>query len=259
MLISVHKLVYNLIKFENITNKEDMNESPIYKILRDTPYGLNIFKKEKIEQLENKIVWKDSKPYVVCLIRNREILLKPEEIVRQLYIAALIEDYGYPKSRIKLERSVHFGREKKSADIVIFDKDRPAVEYIIVEVKKPNEKLGKEQLKSYCNATGCPIGVWTNGSQISKYNRKNPNYFEEITALPNSEQSLSDILKERYTLKDLIIKDKIPNEGKSLKQIILSLEDEVLTNAGVDAFEEVFKLIFTKLYDEHQSKTDIER
>ena len=28
------------------------------------------------------------------------------------------------------------------------------------------------------------------------------------------------------------------------------LEDEVLANAGVDVFEEVFKLIFTKLYDE---------
>jgi len=36
------------------------------------------------------------------------------------------------------------------------------------------------------------------------------------------------------------------------------LEDDVLANAGVDVFEEVFKLIFTKLYDEHQSKTDKE-
>ena len=34
------------------------------------------------------------------------------------------------------------------------------------------------------------------------------------------------------------------------------MEDDVLANAGVDVFEEVFKLIFTKLYDECQSKTD---
>jgi len=136
-----------------------MNESPIYKILKNTPYGLNIFKPERVKNLEEKIVWKDSEPYVVCLIRNKEILLKPEEVVRQLYLLVLIEDYKYPKNLIKLERSIHFGREKKSADIVIFDKDRPTVEYIIIEVKKPNEKLGKEQLKSYCNATGCPIGV----------------------------------------------------------------------------------------------------
>jgi len=34
------------------------------------------------------------------------------------------------------------------------------------------------------------------------------------------------------------------------------MEDEVLANAGVDVFEEVFKLIFTKLYDEHKSQED---
>ena len=59
-----------------------------------------------------------------------------------------------------------------------------------------------------------------------------------------------------YLVKDLIIKDKIPSEGKSLKTIITEMEDEVLANAGVDVFEEVFKLIFTKLYDEHKSQQD---
>lgn len=31
------------------------------------------------------------------------------------------------------------------------------------------------------------------------------------------------------------------------------MEDEVLANAGVDVFEELFQLIFTKLYDEMES------
>jgi type I restriction enzyme M protein len=136
-----------------------MNESPIYKILKDTPYGLNFFTSQRIKRLEEKLFWKDSKPYVVCLIRNKEVLLKPEEVVRQLYVSSLLEDYKYPNSRIKLEHKVSFGREKKSADIVIFDKNDPTVVYIIVEVKKPTEKDGKEQLKSYCHATGCSIGV----------------------------------------------------------------------------------------------------
>ena len=34
------------------------------------------------------------------------------------------------------------------------------------------------------------------------------------------------------------------------------MEDEVLANAGVDVFEEVFRLIFTKLYDEMESADD---
>ena len=59
--------------------------------------------------------------------------------------------------------------------------------------------------------------------------------------------------------RDLVIKDKLANERKSLKDIILEMEDEVLANAGVDVFEEVFKLIFTKLYDEYLSRDDKNR
>jgi len=227
-------------------------------ILKDSNYHLSLFKKSDIENLENKIEIKKGKAFINCIIRNKPILLKPEEIVRQLYTQRLIDYYGYPQKRIAFEYPVNFGREKKSADIVIFDKDRPDTPYIIVELKKPRLKDGKNQLRSYCNATGAPIGVWSNGEKISHYNRKDPNYFEDITDIPRANQSLKDILCERFTLKNLIIKDKIPNEGKSLKDIILEMEDEVLANAGVDVFEEVFKLIFTKLYDELQSKKDKE-
>jgi len=227
-------------------------------ILRDSHYNLTIFTKEEINQLKKIINFKldKNKPYIKCLIRDKDILLKPEEVVRQLYIMKLLNHYQYPKEKIRLEYPINFGREVKYADIVVFDKDRPNVVYIVVELKKPKLLDGKRQLRSYCNATGSPIGVWTNGEQISHYNRKDPNYFEDITDIPNIFQTLEDIIKERFTLKDLIIKDKIPNEGKSLKTIILEMEDEVLANAGVDVFEEVFKLIFTKLYDEQKSKND---
>ena len=225
-------------------------------ILKDSNYSISLFTESEIKDLESQITSKDGKAYINCIIRNKDILLKPEEIIRQLYAAKLIDKYGYPKKRINFEHPVSFGREVKSADIVIFDKDRPTVEYIIVEVKKPKLKEGKEQLKSYCNATGAPIGVWTNGGQISHYNRKDPNIFADITDIPKEDQTLEDILKEQFTWRDLIIRDKIPNEGKSLKDIITEMEDEVLANAGVDVFEEVFKLIFVKLYDERKSQND---
>ena len=225
-------------------------------ILKDSDYHLSLFSNSEIQKLEKNIIEKNGKPYINCIIREKEVQLRPEEIVRQFYALKLINEYGYPKKRIRFEHPVQFGRETKSADIVVFDKDRPTVEYIIVEVKKPKLKDGKEQLRSYCNATGSPIGVWTNGAQISHYNRKDPNFFEDITDIPKADQTLEDILKECFTWKDLILKDKIPNEGKSLKDIITEMEDEVLANAGVDVFEEVFKLIFTKLYDETKSQKD---
>jgi type I restriction enzyme M protein len=192
-------------------------------------------------------------PYIKCLVRAKEIKLTPEEAIRQLYLRILHEDYGYPLDRIELEYGVSFGREKKRADIVIFDKQDSRAIYIIVEVKKPKLKDGKEQLKSYCNATGAPIGVWSNGDSISYYHRKAPNFFEDISEIPKATQKLSDILTERWTIKDLVAKDKLVNERKSLKDLILEMEDEVLANAGVDVFEELFKLIFTKLFDEMSS------
>lgn len=226
-------------------------------ILKDSNYSLSQFDTEKIELLEEKIKTKDVRgketPFVYCLVRKKDIKLTPEEAVRQLYLMVLHDDYGYPVSRMELEYIVTFGREKKRADIVIFDKDQTATPYIIVELKSPKLKDGKEQLKSYCNGTGAPIGVWTNGDSISYYHRKDPNYFEDIPNIPHACEKLSDILSERWTIDDLIKKDKLVNERKSLKDLILEMEDEVLANAGVDVFEEVFKLIFTKLYDEMES------
>ena len=227
-------------------------------ILRDSDYKLGQFKDEKITKLENNIVFKQDKKgsdiaYIECLIRKKQIILTPEEVVRQLYLMVLIDDYHYPNSRIAVEESVSFGREKKRADIVVFDAQQLTVPYIIVELKKPKLKDGKEQLKSYCNATGAPIGVWTNGESISYYNRRDPNYFIDIPSIPKSTQKLTDILTERWTIQTLVDNDKLIKERKSLKDLILEMEDEVLANAGVDVFEELFQLIFTKLFDELSS------
>lgn len=227
-------------------------------ILRDSNYRLTQFNLSEQQELEQRIILRtDSKgnqiPYVKCLVRSKEIRLTPEEVIRQLFIALLTGDYGYPVSRMELEHAVSFGREKKRADIVVFDRDNTTAPYIMVELKKPKLKDGKEQLKSYCNATGAPIGVWSNGDSISFYHRKDPNYFEDIPAIPKASEKLSDILSERWTIDDLIRKDKLVNERKSLKDLILEMEDEVLANAGVDVFEELFKLIYTKLYDEMES------
>ena len=226
-------------------------------IISGSQYNLTQFDSSKIEKLESRIELKTVKdkaiPYVNCIVRNKLIKLTPEEIVRQLYLMVLIDDFHYPVSRMELEYVVTFGREKKRADIVIFDKQQTTAPYIIVELKSPKLKDGKEQLKSYCNGTGAPIGIWTNGESISFYHRKDPNYFEDIPTIPNANKKLSDILSERWFIDDLVQKDKLVNERKSLKDLILEMEDEVLANAGVDVFEEVFKLIFTKLYDEMES------
>ena len=107
----------------------------IQTLFKDSHYHLSLFSEVEIESLLksvfSKTVRNQEKPFVKCIVRNKDIQLKPEEIVRQLYAAKLINQYSYPKRRLAFEYPVSFGREKKSADIVIFDKDCPDTAYII--------------------------------------------------------------------------------------------------------------------------------
>lgn len=225
----------------------------LQEIIKDSSY-LSLFQQTAVDKLESRTIQKETKNnisyYTNCIIRKKEIKLTPEEVVRQLYLDKLINEYGYPESRIQVEYAVKFGRESKRADIVVMNQRETTTPYIVIEVKKPNDKEGTDQLKSYCHFTGSPIGVWSNGSLESVFHRKNPNFFIQIPHLPKENQTLKEVLNEKFKYIDLVEKDVLAKEGVDLKSRILSLEDDILANAGVDAFEEVFKLIFIKLFDE---------
>ncbi len=208
------------------------------------------------KQIEIKTSKNVEKAYIQCLVRKKSIQLKPEEVIRQLMLDTLLNKYSYPKNLLQVEYTVNFGREKKLADIVILNKTDKTSVYCVLEIKKHKAKDGKEQLKSYTNATGAPLAVWTNGSEINYYERLDPNYFEPLSNIPKYSETIDAVKNERFTYCELMQKDKLLEERKTLKSLIEDMEDEVLANAGVDVFEEVFKLIFTKLYDEMESADD---
>lgn len=224
----------------------------IQDILRGSAHALTIFNPETIAKLESEIILKRGKPYLTCYATGKDRPAKPEEIVRQLYVKTLMAEYGYPAERIAVEKPVQFGSavHEKAADIVVIDKDDPNTAFIIIECKKPKRADGLEQLKSYCHAEGAPIGVWTNGGETIILHRQDPNYFRNLTDIPRAGQTLSDLLDEKWTLANLAEHNVLVKEQTTLKKIILDMENLVLANAGVDAFEEVFKLIYAKLYDE---------
>jgi type I restriction enzyme M protein len=216
---------------------------------------LEIFGRKAIEAVEGSLLEKNGKIFVNCLVRNKDILAKSEELIRQLWLHKLNRHYKYSLDRLLVEYPITFGRDSsKRADIVVMDADRPTVPYIIIEVKAGKLKDGKEQLRSYTHATGAPLAVWGNGAETINWHRKNPNYFVEIPDIPDATQNIDDIAGQPWTISKLIeLEEKREAEGtgaRNLKQLIEDMEDEVLANAGVDVFEEVFKLIFTKLYDE---------
>lgn len=235
-------------------------------ILKGSDYSLDLFNDIDIKELEDSIIERVNKKetkdaYVKCIIRDNEIKLTPEEIVRQLYTKKLINEYGYKKEQISFEVVVKMGRsENKRADIIIYEDKTKLKPFIVVEVKQPKEQSGKEQLSGYCKTLGASIAVLCNGYDIEEFylNKENPKnktyHLEKLSYLPKSTQTLTDVLNVPYTLKNLILNDEL--QTKTLKKIILGFEDVVLANAGVDSFEEIFKFIFTKLYDEFLSRDD---
>lgn len=66
------------------------------------------------------------------------------------------------------------------------------------------------------------------------------------------------VITEQWTIEKLTEENRLVKERLSLKKIILDLEDLVLANAeGIDdSFDEVFKLIYAKLYDEWAAAND---
>jgi len=175
----------------------------------------------------------------------------PEEIVRQLWVYKLINELGYKQEEILLEKTVHFGTEvhPKAADIVVHTgKDKESAK-IIVETKKPNGKEGIEQLKSYLNAQGA-IGVWSNGSEtVILYREKPSSPYETLSRIPKKDQTVEDLRKEAFTIKDL-------DRNFNFKKIIEELEELVLADSGADEFNEIFKLIFAKIWDEKSTEDD---
>ncbi len=118
----------------------------VEQILKESNYTASIFAEKEILRLEERLFEETTKTGKIqykakCLIRGYDVVVKPEEVIRQLYLDKLINQYSYPKKLIQLEYGVHFGRQVKRADIVIFNKDNETAPYIIVELKKPKVKI----------------------------------------------------------------------------------------------------------------------
>jgi type I restriction enzyme M protein len=149
--------------------------------------------------------------YLKCLKRGEDIQVlsekkaNPEEIVRQLWLYKLHHIYNYPFDHIAVEYQVSFGTvtAEKAADIVVFQRDGKTAK-IFIEVKRPERKDGINQLKSYLNAEGSPVGVWSNGYEHVILYRPYPRQFEDtLTDIPAFDQEPKDVLATRRTLADL--------------------------------------------------------
>jgi type I restriction enzyme M protein len=191
------------------------------------------------------LVQDGNKYYVDCRIRRKRYLFKPEEVVRQKVLNWLIDDLGYPEDHISVEVGIVMGSavHPKPADIVVFTDATKERHWIIVETKKPRRKDGVDQLKSYMNPTAATFGYWTDGLDEKFLLRTGTNdYSKPILRMPRIGEALEDI-------DEPLTRDKL-NPVKDLYGIFKDIEQEILAHQTVDTFNEIFKVVFAKLYDE---------
>lgn len=216
----------------------------------DIKQGLKFFSKGDRNKINLRAVG-ENKIEIHCAKRERWLRAKPEEVVRQLFLVWIQDTLKYSLTHVLVEWSVQMGHdaEKERADIAIFSDDACTDPYILFELKKPDSKEGLEQLRSYLNWTGCFFGCWSNGNDYSfqlreedKATKKAPYKYRTIPRLPKIGEDLKDILKP-LTYAEL-------RPVQNLRALIIQLEHDALANAGVNAFDELFKLFFAKLHDE---------
>lgn len=193
---------------------------------------------------------------IFCPIRQKiyKVDNKPEEKVRQWWIYRLRDTYGYKFGQLSVEVPVRVGstEAKKAADIVVYkniDKRQPI---IFIEVKKPNRKDGVDQLQTYMNATGCRLGIWSNGLPPHVYllrleatgDQLEPSW-RELRNIPGVSENLSDV--------DSPITRAQLEPATDFLSIFKECEDHIKAHEGMNVFDEIFKLIFAKLFDERRN------
>ena len=92
----------------------------------------------------------ENKISIFDVIRKRFVILQPEEWVRQHCVHYLIENKGYPKSLINIEKELIVNTLRKRYDIVVFNPDGSI--HLIVECKSPSITINQntfDQIAQY--------------------------------------------------------------------------------------------------------------
>lgn len=134
-----------------------------------------------------KIKSKENKLYIFDILRKKNVVLTPEEWVRQNFIQFLLQEKKYPKSLIAIEKQLKINNLIKRTDILVFAKN--GLPNIIIECKAPNIKISQDtfdQIARYNLKLNANYLIVTNGLQhyYCKMDHENSNY-KFLNEIPN--------------------------------------------------------------------------
>jgi type I restriction enzyme M protein len=215
------------------------------------------------------IRFEDGGKYIVYLPQGkRRNYDSPEEKVQAEAYLQLVLVYKYPVKRVRQYVSVQMGTMNKEADIIVYADDAHTAPHVVVECKSPSVSeqefsRAADQAVSYAVAEGARF-VWVTS-------RLKNEYFEIPARKPKARLPIPDVPQFGV---DQLAKFKFAYEGGTTKtgQKLFPLEvvseDELtrrfqqahqaLWGGGElnpsEAFDELDKLIFCKLWDERKPR-----
>ncbi|MCH2215399.1 MAG: type I restriction enzyme HsdR N-terminal domain-containing protein [Flavobacteriales bacterium] len=98
-------------------------------------------------------IFKEGEKYkILDPIRNKRLILTPEEWVRQHVIMFLVNEKEFPKGLLRIETGVRSGQRSGRTDAVFYN--RGGNPLLLVECKAPNVKLGPETFHQVARYNG---------------------------------------------------------------------------------------------------------
>jgi len=117
-----------------------------------------------LPNFEFRFKTKNDKIYIFDSFRKKDILLTPEEWVRQNVLEYLVQFKNYPKSLIAVEKEININGLKRRYDALVFDKNQDIS--LLIEFKASNIKINEQvfnQISAYNYLLEAPYLLVSNG------------------------------------------------------------------------------------------------
>ncbi len=128
-------------------------------------------------------------------IRRKNIVLTPEELLRQMLLMYLLETKKYPAQRIRVEIGMEWNGLKKRCDIVVYD--AALQPWLLLECKSPKVRLTQatfEQAARYNLLLKAPFLVISNGLATYcaglDFEQQNFKYLPDLPEYPGSGEDM---------------------------------------------------------------------
>jgi type I restriction enzyme M protein len=225
---------------------------------------------------QNLISFDDDRKFITYVHQNKKRNFhNPEEKVQAETFCRLILEYGYSEKRIQQFVEVKMGVTTKQADIFVYHDDECLQPYIVVECKSPEVSEMEfqdavKQAKSYAHAkAGITKFIWVTKGNKQEFYRFSKDtekvtieadipYFGQTSA-KKYKYAKSGYYTDKVKGKDEKIKTGDINKvGESeLTRIFKQAHDALWAGGELNpsqAFDELDKLIFCKVWDERNTK-----